>query len=205
MKALLLKDWYMLCRYCRTYLLVTLVFFGASFASGTMAFCRYYPCVLAGMLPITLISYDERSGFDRGCAALPVTKKKLVSEKYLLCIILILAMWLLSIALSAVQLRREDAPSADAIRGEAALIFACAMLSPTVSMPFVFRFGAEKGRFSTLILIGALGGAGALLMTGPGDAPTLTGGPIMLLIPVCLALYAASWRLSVGLYEKREV
>ena len=59
MRALLLKDWYMARKYCDSYLFIVLVFLVLSFVSDNVIFYTY-PCMMTGLLPYTLYSYDER-------------------------------------------------------------------------------------------------------------------------------------------------
>lgn len=48
MKGLLLKDWYMIQKYCRSYILITAVFIGISLANGENLFLHSIPvcCVV---------------------------------------------------------------------------------------------------------------------------------------------------------------
>ena len=55
MKGLLLKDWYMIQKYCRSYILITAVFIGISLENGENLFFTFYPCMLCGMIPVTLL------------------------------------------------------------------------------------------------------------------------------------------------------
>lgn len=61
MKGLLLKDWYMMKKYCRAYLLIAVVFIAVSLFSNDNMFFVFYPCLLCGMIPVNLLAYDERS------------------------------------------------------------------------------------------------------------------------------------------------
>ena len=98
MKALLIKDLYMAKRYCRSYLLIVGIFLLVSvFNPGQNLFFLAYPCVLAGMVSTTLLSFDERMGWTSYCGCLPFTKGQLVGEKYLLGLIVELVVWVVSL------------------------------------------------------------------------------------------------------------
>lgn len=71
MKGLLLKDWYMIQKYCRSYILITAVIIGISLANGENLFFTFYPCMLCGMIPVTLLGYDERSGWMQYSGTMP--------------------------------------------------------------------------------------------------------------------------------------
>ena len=84
MKGLLLKDWYMVKKYCRAYLLIAIVFIAISFFSNDNMFFVFYPCLLCGMIPVNLLAYDERSHWMQYSGTLPYTKTQIVSGKYLI-------------------------------------------------------------------------------------------------------------------------
>ena len=65
MKGLLLKDLYMTMKYCRSYLLIAVVFTAVSFVGNDNLFFIFYPCPFCGMIPVTLLGYDERSHWQQ--------------------------------------------------------------------------------------------------------------------------------------------
>lgn len=103
MKGLLLKDWYMMKKYCMAYLLITVVFLAVSCVSDNIFF-TFYPCLLCGMIPINLLSYDERSGWIQYSGALPYTKKQIVSSKYLVGLFSTLAVMAITVVVQAIQM-----------------------------------------------------------------------------------------------------
>ena len=74
MKGLLLKDVYMAAKYCRSYLLITLIFLTVSFFGSQNTFFLFYPCLLCGMIPVNLLAYDERSRFLSYTGVRPITR-----------------------------------------------------------------------------------------------------------------------------------
>ena len=85
MKGLLLKDWYMMKQYCRTYPVIAVAFMALSLVDSDNLFFVFYPCLLCGMIPVTLLGYDERSGWVQYSGTMPYTKIQIDSEKYLVC------------------------------------------------------------------------------------------------------------------------
>lgn len=83
MKGLLLKEYYMIAKYCRAFLLIVVVFLAVSFFSSDNMFFIMYPAILASMIPVTLISYDEREKWNVYSGTLPYSRAQLVSAKYL--------------------------------------------------------------------------------------------------------------------------
>ena len=63
MRGLLLKDLYLIRKYLVSYLVLMVEFLVISaFSNGNM-FLTFYPCLIATMVPVNLLSYDERSGW----------------------------------------------------------------------------------------------------------------------------------------------
>ena len=102
MRALFLKDWYMAKSYCRSYLLIVVVFAAVSFVSSESLFFMAYPAIMFGILPVTLISYDERFHWPAYAGTLPLRRRDEVREKYLLSLLLIAVMGILMTALQAI-------------------------------------------------------------------------------------------------------
>lgn len=60
MKGLLLKDFYMARKYCRAYVVIAVVF-SLLAVWGNTSFLLAYPVLLASVIPVNLISYDEKA------------------------------------------------------------------------------------------------------------------------------------------------
>ena len=84
MKGLVLKDFYLLTRYCRNFLLVAFVFLVMYISNPGNTAAITMLCAVTGILPITLLSYDEREGWITYCQTLPYTKAQYVSAKYVM-------------------------------------------------------------------------------------------------------------------------
>ena len=87
MKGLIIKDYYMLMKYFKSYIAIIMIMaFVMMFSTGTPVFILY-PAVMANMLPVSLVNYDEMSHFDRYYQTMPLSKAKYVSAKYLISLI----------------------------------------------------------------------------------------------------------------------
>ena len=210
MKGLLLKDFYMAAKYCRTYLLIGIVFIAVSFTGpeSQNMFFVFYPCLLCGMIPVNLLAYDERSRWLEYSGTLPYTKAQIVSGKYLVGIIVQGAM-LIAVGI-AQEVRMHLAGTFG--WGEFALfmgsIYAMAAVTSSISLPFMFRWGVEKGRIAYYCMIGFVCAAGYLgsVFFAQGSAQTVSGRVMLVLFfLVGTGIYAASWLASIALYQKREV
>ena len=208
MKGLIIKDLYQVGRYCRTMLLVIAVFLGVSFFSRENEFFTYYPCLLCGMIPVTLLSYDERSGWSRSALSMPVTRSQLVSGKYLIGLIMVAAATVISVV--AAVIRSGVTAGAPMTAGElvrtAEIMLAVGLMAPALCMPWMFKLGVEKGRmayYAVIMLFFGGAAAAAVGMRGQGT-PALPSGAGHMLLVCAAVLFAASWALSAAFYRKKE-
>ena len=209
MKGLLLKDFYMAARYCRTYILIGVVFIAVFFAGSNSEnmFFVFYPCLLCGMIPVNLLAYDERSRWLEYSGTLPYTKAQIVSGKYLIGIIVQGAM-LLAVGLSqAVRMNLAGTFRLGEFALFMTIIFAMATITSSITLPFMFRWGVERGRIAYYCMIGfvcAAGYLGSVFFTG-GTRLAVSQGALMVILTLAgIAVYAASWLASIALYRKRE-
>ena len=210
MKGLLLKDFYMTVKYCRTYLLIGIVFIAVSFAGAESQnmFFVFYPCLLCGMIPVNLLAYDERSRWLEYSGTLPYTKAQLVSAKYLVGVI-VQGVMLLAVGIAqAVRMNLAGSFRLGEYGMIMALIFAMATITSSISLPFMFRWGVEKGRIAYYCMIGFVCAAGYLGSVFFTESRKVTAAGSLVpcaMILLGTAIYAASWLASIALYQKREV
>ena len=200
MKGLLLKDWYLTIKYMRSFLIIIAAFLVASVFNPENSFFMAYPCIMLAMTPTTLYSYDDREKWTVYAQAFPVSRAQYVTEKYLfgaICTAIYLALLTLMHLLSGME------GLGDAV----AITMSAGLLASAIMLPILFRFGAEKGRIAYLVFIGAVfGGVGIAYVTNrPTSRFDEFPVPNWALCVVPIALYVLSWRLSVRLYNKREL
>jgi len=214
MKALLRKDLYQLRAYCKSYLLVFGVFMAVSLMDDGKLFYCAYATILCGAISVSLLGYDERSKWSTYAETLPVTRAQMVSAKYLiglLCNGAILAM--LAIGL---LLQKRYGPSLRLFL--LGLTFCLGLVSGGFCLPFIYRFGIEKGRVSYYFAVGIFCAISFIPMNrlGLSTADVPMGGSwdavadwslpgIGTACLVCAVLYAVSWLLSIRIYQKREI
>lgn len=209
MKGLLLKDGYQTVSQMKTmYLTVAVVLVVWMFStSDSYAFPISYAAIFLGVLPVNLLGYDQNSGWVEYSLTLPVSKKVLVAEKYLVGLLCAAASVVIGGLFVVVLSLRKGA----ALDGTA-LFFVwngvnTILLMNGISLPLMYRFGAEKAR---MIYILTFAGFGALIAGGGVLAEEFqTNGRFQAsiglgaaLFVVVLVLYVLSWRLSVAWYGK---
>ncbi len=208
MKGLLLKDFYMLKKYCKVYLILVVVFLIASFYESDNWFCYLYPCIFAGTIPITLLGYDERSKWNEYCSVLPYTKTQIVSAKYLIGLfiqVIVVLLFGLSITL---KMCISGIFNIKALLFVTAVMICAFLCSTAFCLPFMFKFGVEKGRLAYFFMIGASCALASALAVSRGDVSYLWVDGIntcFVLLILSVGLYALSWYLSVRFYKKREI
>ena len=107
MKGLLLKDAYQAWYYAKMVVVAAVVMMGVGVISKMNGanFFIVYAGVLLGMMPMTLLAYDQTSKFNEYGAALPATKEQLVGCKYIVGLCgLVLAEAFAAAALGVAQL-----------------------------------------------------------------------------------------------------
>ncbi len=210
MKGLLRKDLYVLFQASRAQLLIALLFLGLSMATENLLMA-YMLALYAGMTPLTVISLDEQSRFDCFALALPWSRAQIVLSKYILCFAAgcaaAAAYLLCTLALGPIL--GSAANPAEALATSCGMLTA-GILLPALMLPLAFRFGTEKGRmWSMLIMIAAILCIGVFVTDAGGGLFHPAGGfgtaPLWLLPLGALALFALSALVSVGIYKRREL
>ncbi|MBE6694080.1 MAG: ABC-2 transporter permease [Ruminococcaceae bacterium] len=208
MKGLILKDLYMMKKYCKAYLLITVVFIAVSFASSENLFFVFYPCLLCGMIPVNLLAYDERSGWFQYSETMPYTKGQIVSGKYLIGLGTQMAVLLI---LGISQTIRMSI-SGTFILGEylalMMLLLIMALVASSITLPFMFKLGVEKGRMAYYIMIGVVCAGSIIssnLLSSGFQAEIKLNGILPIICIVGIGIYALSWYLSIVFYRNREI
>ncbi len=223
MKGLLLKDLYAIKSYFRSFLLLIAIFLLMPFLGNNSTFFLFYPCIFAGVFAMSLISYEEREKWNVYVCTLPYSRTQLVSSKYLISLIIGGCTLFASLLVQAVRMYVNSSFSAIALLILAATMIAPILLPTAILLPFIYRFGAEKGRLVYYFVIGAFCAIAGFInissadatdgvdIIGGADAPTadfLTSMGLKIAITIALvsiALFAASWLLSIKIYQKREM
>lgn len=198
MKGLLLKDWYMMVKYCKAWVLILAVMMGASaFSERPMSFLMY-PVMLAGLTAVTLIAYDERSGWTTLSRAMPYSKAQLVSVKYIVTLLLLAMAAVLAVVVQLVR-AGTGAGNAGSMGGILGMLLSAGLVTPAVLLPLVFRFGVEKARILYGIVLGLVIGCMIFVSMTVQDMPQLVadGAFAVRALPVSAVLFGLSWLLSI--------
>ena len=216
MTGLILKDFLILRKTLRTYLLFLVVYVGLAF-SGVWSpeFVSGFVMILTAMLPMNVFSYDKQAKWDTYGLALPVGRTKTVAARYICSLLLCLASVVLVTAAGLVMYAagRLENPGEYLITG--AVCGLIAVLMNAVMLPFLYKFGPDRARVMAMGSMGVIIAAGALILVPLGGAEWLESlgelTPAMVAaIPVVaalagLALLAVSFLLSRHFYGQKDV
>ncbi len=208
MKGLLLKDLYMMKKYCRASLLIAVAFSALSFVGDSNLFFVFYPCMICGMIPITLLAYDERSRWLQYSETMPYTKGQIVSGKYLIGLGTQIAMLIVTGIAQAIRMSINNTFRLNEYIVLMMLLLIIASITSSVCLPFMFKLGVEKGRIAYYFMIGIVC-AGSIISSTlffkEMQAEIKLHGILPVICLVGIGIYALSWYLSIVFYKRREL
>ncbi len=197
MRGLLLKDIFQFAKNCKMLLLSDLILIVVSFVSKDNIAFSMIPILTSAILPITMLSFDERSGWMEYSGTLPFSEGQIVSEKYLFGLMVQSATAVLVFAALIVQGKIYDGVDLVGIAMEVAGIFAVSLAVPSLCMPFCLKLGVEKGRYVYYPLIGA----GSVCVMVFSDPEAWEQSPIKgmewIILAAIAGIYIISWIVSV--------
>lgn len=218
MRALLLKDILALKRTLRIYAAFLVVYCGIGIFSDNPSFFMVFITVLSIMLPINAMTIDKGCHWNAYAACLPIPRSMSVLSKYVLGGLGILAAIIPCLVFRLVD--RYTSLITDTISwSEIALMTALALTILAFQMPFLFRFGPERGRFASMAALLLLCiGLPMIVMQGGMDALTQTmhsdfllellgwvGSRMWVLIVIALALNVLSAVISIVIVNRHDV
>lgn len=214
MKGLLLKDVYVLNNYKKSFALyVVLILAFGIFTKGGSAYMTNLLTLLVISAVMGSFSYDESAKWDRFAAALPVSRRAIVTAKYLFALICTGVAVAAAVVLESVigiAGGGGGVPAAVLSSGGVALLVS--LLALGISLPLTFWLGPEKARMVSMvayIAVFVLIFLGFLLL-GDGQLPAITGLAWQLqLVAGGMAVFVAllfglSYLVSVRMYTKRD-
>lgn len=218
MRALLLKDILALKRTLRIYAAFLVIYCAIGIFSGNSSFFMVFITVLSIMLPINAMTIDKGCHWNAYAACLPIPRSMSVLSKYILAGLGILAAIIPCLVFRLVD--RYTSLITDTISwSEIALMTALALTILAFQMPFLFRFGPERGRFASMAALLLLCiGLPMIVMQGGMDALTQTlhsdfllellgwvGSRMWVLIVIALALNVLSAVISIVIVNRHDV
>lgn len=156
MKSLIIKDLYNIGHNAKSMLLILLVFaIGLIMASGVESYI-ISSGVLCSMMIVTTFTFDDHCKWSKYALVMPICKKDIVKAKFIVLIIFCIAGICVGtvfgvaggVAMHKMALSMEGIVTMLFI-GFVGLIVS--VIFGSMSIPLVFKYGAEKGRMLLLI------------------------------------------------------
>ena len=178
MHALLYKDFRVMWKQMKAFLLLIAIF--CLIPNQALNLSAFFVVYAGLMLPMSLMSYDERAKWDTFAAMLPYASREIVLSRYLggwLCVALAGVLYAIGGALAAGQ----PFPPAERLVS-LGWLFALTLAAQAILFPYLFRHGVEKARLYMMIffvvllaLVAALAGLAHKLHAKGLDVVTYTG------------------------------
>ena len=217
MTGLILKDFLILRRTLRSYLLILAIYVAVAFLGyWPDSFVGGFMMVMVAMLPMNVFAYDKQAKWDVYGLSLPVGRTKTVAARYLAVLIMFTASAVLTTVLGVVLTiagRMEES------LGE--YLLACAicvvmsMLVNAMMLPILYKFGPERARIMFFGVMGVITLAGVVFLIPLGgldwlkslDAPLLEQAAAFPAAATAagLVLLALSFLLSRHFYGSKDV
>lgn len=193
MKALVLKDFYVLWKQMRMFLLIMVLL---SVVGGI--FNSVFVVVWCAMLPYTAMAYDERSHWGQLAAMMPYSKRDIVLSKYVLGWLCMAAAMVLSLVFqTAASAFTHESPTVSAL----AMSFLGGVIALDITLPMVLRFGVERGRWGFMVIIFGVAALGGAIAGMAEELPSISL-PVIALLPLAAVIATAiSIPLSMKLYK----
>lgn len=221
-KGLIKKDIYNLASY-KVSLLLTVIFCGIAIVSTDAIYWGSIIIgIIIGMISLSTFNYDEISKSNKFILTLPVTRKEIVLEKYILAIGSMVVGGLLGFVLTLLvgniinYTRTTDLIEINIdtlISTSVGGMFGISLLQ-SIQIPSIFKWGAEKGRIQMFVIIMflALIGSGiGLLIKQSGLSvdiermeDIISNFGLFALLILSFIMYFISYKISYKIYKNKE-
>ena len=219
MTGLILKDFLILRKTLRSYLLILAIYVAVAFAGyWSSSFVGGFMMVMVALLPMNVFAYDKQARWDVYGLSLPVGRTKTVAARYLAVLIMFAASAVFTTVLGvAMSIAGRMEESLGEYMLSCAICIVVAMLVNAMMLPFLYKFGPERTRMMFYGVLGLFVLAGALLLFPLGGLewlksleiaePTFAQAAAISAVAAVagLALLAVSFLLSRHFYGSKDV
>lgn len=204
MKGLLIKDSILIKKYCIFHFIISIMFFALSMAGSSNMFFRFYSVVMLSIIPITISAYDEQCKWNTYEAALPISRKQTVIEKY----IVVLLMTVPSTVIYSAILLAMNRSNTGEILLSAPLMLLCGIIPASIVLPIIFKFGYLKGRIINFIII-AIAAMISIIFSGyvfkDENLKIFENAFGIIALAAAFIIFIVSLLISISVYSKKEI
>lgn len=211
MSGLITKDFIVLKNNSRFYLILLALYFVIGLFSDLSSFMIGMMAVLGISFVLSTFSYDEAAKWDQYSLSLAVTRREMVRAKYLVALLLTGIATVIGFVLSLIAQLIHNTVNLQENLFNLAGLFGGILLVCSLMLPFIYRFGVEKGRAAMILCILGVGGLIVLfcwladqtpLMAILGKSPLLTA--LLAVALLCFFVYL-SYSISLKIYRNKEL
>ena len=160
------------------------------------------------MIPISLVNYDKAFRWNEYSMTLPYTKAQLVSSKYIIALSSLFTALILTAVGYFVSMNRNGFFEIRSFIFLMMTVLASSLVTSGISLPLIFRFGAEKSRMMLYVIVGVTAAVCSIGNRMLYNGIHLNYNDYVMVVAVfcaVLVLYAVSWILSIRIYRAREI
>lgn len=209
MKGIILREFYVLKGVAKAYIVMIIIFSLLTIATSGRGNLGIFASLFAGLLPYTVLYYDEKGKWDVYSQILPITRARAVVGNYLIGFIGVVCVALIT----SIGFIFADDTKAYFIG--LMLSFVAGLILPSVTLPIYYSLGTIKGKYVGMVFSGIMAGVCAFsfntfafngsymneMMKSVKVNPIIAAAIVIAIICV----YSLSALLSVKLYQKREL
>ncbi len=204
MKGLILKDLMTLKKTFKSYFILFAVYLVIDMMSDQSSLTFSISVIIATMIPVATISYDERNKWDKFVNTMPFSRREIVFSKYMLGIGLLAATLVVTFVCNRLSF-------ADRVATTVAMGLVC-LLYQALLIPVLIKFGSEKGRIIMMIVM-LLPIVAFTVLSKLVDFEGMKTGAFLdknifvisaVIISVTILLYRRSVMTSVKIYSEKE-
>ena len=210
MKGLLIKEMITNLKNNKIYFIIIPAFALFGLLNKQNMFLMLIPMLLS-MLPLGQMSYDEISHWDKYVYCMPVSKKTIVTSRYIsIAIMSVISALIIAVIMLLVNFNSPAAFKEVLSMSIIALLIGAFV--PCISLPINYKFGTIKGRIVNLVLIGLVCGSTSTIILS--DSNKIAENIIKLFnntallcasaVGVLAVMLLISWFISVKIYEAKE-
>lgn len=183
-------------------------------SKGSITDIMLFLSLMLSIFEISYITSDEMSKWTVFSLALPFSRRDIVTSKYMVIAGITLVCAAVNLSVSGVMSAMGNGSLTSGLNS-VCLTVVIGLIYPALALPIIYKFSAVKGRIILALVSGVGAGFAGSLMTISMAASSVIGSSFIesismnttLLIGAAAAviIFAASWLLSVKIYEKREL
>ncbi len=207
MKGLLQKDFYCIVSYMKMFLILNVFYIISGLVNDvTNISMLLYPCIFSSIMSYSMLAYEEQEKWNSFALTMPLSRNQIVSSKYIITLILGICTAVLIVITRIIGTVVSGTFTFEYIIFIASLLIAICLLPAAIILPFMFKFGATKGRIAYILVFGVFSSfifTGMKNINGTNEF-TFDSLSAVVIVPTAILIFSISWFISCIVYRKRE-